>query len=110
MSGEDVYERKLRKLNLENSVVGGLKQSQKLESVDDIPKPTGTPKVETGGLIIPFEKLKIKNLRPEGVDQGSLEIYLSDQEFEGFLKMNRSTFYEQPKWKQLRIKKSAGLF
>jgi len=111
-SGEDIYERKLKQLHLESNVVGGVTHTQKetTNTNDDIPKSTGVPKIETGGLIIPFEKLKIKNLRPQGIDEGSLEVYLSDQEFESVLKMNRSAFYEQPKWKQLRIKKSAGLF
>jgi len=111
-SGEDIYERKLKHLNLEQSVVGGLTSSQKgvTVGVDDMPKSGGTPQVESGGKIFPFEKLKIKNLRPEGLDEGSLEIYLSDEEFEGVFKMKKAQFYEQPKWKQLRIKKSLGLY
>jgi len=111
-SGEDLYDRKLRQLNLESSVVGGLTSTKDhgQDPHEEMPKQeTGAPEVSSGGMVIEFAKLKSK-ARPDGLDTGNLEIYLSDSEFEEVFKMNRAAFYECPKWKQLRLKKSAGLF
>jgi len=112
-SGEDVYDRKLRTLNLTSSVVGGPTLSRDdgpMVNDDFKPKVSGAPSVDNGGQIIEYDKLKTKGLRPPGLDEGTLEIYLSDSEFEGVFKMSRAAFYECPNWKQLRLKKSAGLF
>jgi len=112
-SGEDIYERKLKQLQLQESIVGGFTSSQSETNNDQgtmTPPSHGAPQTETGGLIIPFETLKQKSQRPQGIDEGNMEIYISDQEFEAVFKMTKATYYEQPKWKQLRLKKSAGLF
>ncbi|XP_030630844.1 supervillin a [Chanos chanos] len=54
---------------------------------------------------------------PEGVDPLRLEIYLSDEDFEGggpfgkkALEMTRSEYEALPGWKQVNIKKAKGLF
>ncbi|XP_010902458.2 supervillin isoform X3 [Esox lucius] len=55
------------------------------------------------------EELTAKPL-PEGVDPLRLEIYLSDQDFQGVLEMTRTEFNALPNWKQKNLKKSKGLF
>jgi len=62
-----------------------------------------------GALIFDFDRLKIKPY-PPGVDPERLEDFLSEEEFEKRFKMKRSVFKTFPKWKQLRVKKDAGLF
>uniref|UniRef100_A0AAY4AEX8 HP domain-containing protein n=1 Tax=Denticeps clupeoides TaxID=299321 RepID=A0AAY4AEX8_9TELE len=54
---------------------------------------------------------------PEGVDPLRLEIYLSEEDFEGVgvhgknaLEMTRSEFESLPGWKQVNVKKAKGLF
>ncbi|XP_051968239.1 supervillin-like isoform X2 [Xyrauchen texanus] len=54
---------------------------------------------------------------PEGVDPLRLEIYLSDDDFEGVgasgkkaLEMTRSEYEMLPGWKQVNVKKAKGLF
>lgn len=47
---------------------------------------------------------------PEGVDPLHLEVYLSDKDFQVLLEMTRMEFCALPNWKQLKLKKSKGLF
>uniref|UniRef100_A0A3B4X6I9 Supervillin a n=1 Tax=Seriola lalandi dorsalis TaxID=1841481 RepID=A0A3B4X6I9_SERLL len=54
---------------------------------------------------------------PEGVDPLRLEVYLSDEDFEGVgaygkkaLEMNREEYGGLPVWKQVNLKKAKGLF
>ncbi|XP_033982658.1 supervillin a isoform X7 [Trematomus bernacchii] len=47
---------------------------------------------------------------PEGVDPLRLEVYLSDEDFEKALDMNRMEYGALPGWKQVNVKKSKGLF
>jgi supervillin len=47
---------------------------------------------------------------PDGVDPLRLEFYLTDEEFEEVLGMNREEFANLPPWKQANIKKEVGLF
>uniref|UniRef100_A0A673YHI4 Supervillin n=1 Tax=Salmo trutta TaxID=8032 RepID=A0A673YHI4_SALTR len=47
---------------------------------------------------------------PGGVDPLSLEIYLSDQDFEVTLDMKREEYEGLPGWKQVNLKKAKGLF
>uniref|UniRef100_A0A3Q2QFE0 Supervillin a n=1 Tax=Fundulus heteroclitus TaxID=8078 RepID=A0A3Q2QFE0_FUNHE len=47
---------------------------------------------------------------PEGVDPLHLEIYLSDEDFERALEMSREEYGALPGWKQVKLKKSKGLF
>ncbi|XP_038156695.1 supervillin a [Cyprinodon tularosa] len=54
---------------------------------------------------------------PEGVDPLKLEVYLSDEDFEGAgaygkraLEMSREEYGALPAWKQVKLKKSKGLF
>ncbi|MCI4384422.1 hypothetical protein PGIGA_G00038470 [Pangasianodon gigas] len=54
---------------------------------------------------------------PEGVDPLHLELYLSDEDFEGVgaygkkaLEMNRMEYEALPGWKQVNLKKAKGLF
>ncbi|XP_021176474.2 supervillin a isoform X4 [Fundulus heteroclitus] len=47
---------------------------------------------------------------PEGVDPLHLEIYLSDEDFERALEMSREEYGTLPGWKQVKLKKSKGLF
>ncbi|XP_066519364.1 supervillin a isoform X2 [Hoplias malabaricus] len=64
----------------------------------------------------PLAELQARPL-PEGVDPLRLEIYLSDEDFEGVgaygkkaLEMTRSEYEALPVWKQVNVKKSKGLF
>lgn len=47
---------------------------------------------------------------PEGVDPLKLEAYLEEDEFEDVLGMTKEEFNTLPSWKQVNIKKEAGLF
>uniref|UniRef100_A0A8C9AMV8 Supervillin n=1 Tax=Prolemur simus TaxID=1328070 RepID=A0A8C9AMV8_PROSS len=47
---------------------------------------------------------------PEGVDPLKLELYLTDEDFEFALDMTRDEFGVLPGWKQVNVKKAAGLF
>ncbi|KAM9333016.1 supervillin a isoform 2-T2 [Pholidichthys leucotaenia] len=47
---------------------------------------------------------------PEGVDPLRLEVYLSDEDFEKALEMNREEYGALPGWKQVNLKKAKGLF
>jgi hypothetical protein len=114
-SGEDLYSRKLKLLNLEDSVIGGLTQSQNSIEPDakvqdmEPSKPHGAPSVNTGGVIYELARIRTSP-RPEGVDLNILEVYLTDEDFEKALKMTREAFYKNPLWKQLILKKAVGLF
>jgi len=110
-SGEDLYTRKLHQLHLENSVVGGMSPTAQVErhGDDGMPVKTQNLPIETGGAIHPYSILRSKG-RPEGLNQDFLEAYLNDEEFASVLKMGREEYYLMPKWKQLRLKKSLGLF
>ncbi|XP_029310174.1 supervillin-like isoform X3 [Cottoperca gobio] len=57
----------------------------------------------------PLAQLQARPL-PEGVDPLRLEIYLSDQDFEKALEMNREEYEGLPGWKQVNLKKARGLF
>ncbi|XP_060717028.1 supervillin isoform X2 [Tachysurus vachellii] len=56
-----------------------------------------------------LEELTTRPL-PEGVDPLRLELYLSDEDFQTALEMTREEFSVLPNWKQLKLKKSKGLF
>ncbi|PWA18021.1 hypothetical protein CCH79_00004157, partial [Gambusia affinis] len=47
---------------------------------------------------------------PEGVDPSQREDYLSDEDFENLLGVSRSEFLGMPQWRQIDLKKKAGLF
>ncbi len=47
---------------------------------------------------------------PHGVDGTRLEWYLGEKQFEALFCMNKTSFYELPRWKQARMKKDCGLF
>ena len=47
---------------------------------------------------------------PEGVDPLKIEAYLEEEEFEEVLAMTKEEFYGLPNWKQIDLKKEAGLF
>ncbi|XP_069047346.1 supervillin a isoform X4 [Lepisosteus oculatus] len=64
----------------------------------------------------PLAELQARPL-PEGVDPLKLEIYLSDEDFEGVgasgktaLELTREEFDALPGWKQVNVKKAKGLF
>ncbi|KAM9775332.1 supervillin a isoform X12 [Syngnathus typhle] len=64
----------------------------------------------------PLEDLLARPL-PEGVDPLRLEVYLTDEDFEGVgacgkrgLEMTREEYDSMPAWKQVNLKKSKGLF
>uniref|UniRef100_A0A7N6BJD4 HP domain-containing protein n=1 Tax=Anabas testudineus TaxID=64144 RepID=A0A7N6BJD4_ANATE len=57
----------------------------------------------------PLAQLQARPL-PEGVDPLRLEIYLSDQDFEKALEMEREEYERLPGWKQVNLKKAKGLF
>ncbi|MEQ2202537.1 hypothetical protein XENOCAPTIV_005654 [Xenoophorus captivus] len=47
---------------------------------------------------------------PEGVDPGQREDYLADEDFENLLGVSRAEFLGMPTWRQIDLKKKAGLF
>uniref|UniRef100_A0A668W255 HP domain-containing protein n=1 Tax=Oreochromis aureus TaxID=47969 RepID=A0A668W255_OREAU len=57
----------------------------------------------------PLAQLQARPL-PEGVDPLCLELYLSDQDFEKALEVNREEYERLPGWKQVNLKKAKGLF
>lgn len=56
-----------------------------------------------------WEELQQRPL-PDGVDPAKLEKYLSDSDFEKYLKVSREDFNSAPWWKQIEIRKDRGLF
>ncbi|KAM9712870.1 supervillin a isoform 7-T7 [Menidia menidia] len=66
--------------------------------------------------VYPLAELLARPL-PEGVDPLRLEVYLSDEDFEGVgapsekaLQMSREEYRTLPGWKQVKLKKAKGLF
>jgi len=47
---------------------------------------------------------------PPGVDPSRIEQYLADSEFQERFKMSKSDYALAPRWKQIEMKKEAGLF
>ncbi|CAH1789863.1 unnamed protein product [Owenia fusiformis] len=47
---------------------------------------------------------------PEGIDTGSKEIYLTEEEFQSVFKMSYTDFIAKPQWKQRELKKAVKLF
>jgi len=47
---------------------------------------------------------------PEGVDSTMRELYLGDGEFTTVMGISKNEFVKLPRWKQLNLKKSKGLF
>lgn len=56
-----------------------------------------------------LEELQMRPL-PDGADPSRLEKYLSDQEFQETLGVNKREFMSLPPWKQLQLRKKANLF
>ena len=48
--------------------------------------------------------------KPHELDQGNLESYLDDEEFQKVFKMTKQDFYKKPDWKQVLLKKEKLLF
>lgn len=92
-SNEDPYERKLREAN------GG--KAPALQSA--------SAALADYSKKYSYEDLKNKNI-PSTVDQGNLENYLTDDDFQKVFKMSRKDFDAQPKWKKDGAKKAAKLF
>jgi hypothetical protein len=65
------------------------------------------PEKVADGDIVPYADIKSGKVQ---VPQEKKEAYLSDEEFEKVLGMDRPTFYQQRPWKQKQLKKSKGLF
>jgi len=112
-NGEDLYSRKLKTLNLESSVVGGMNNSnlpQKLSNdiqVTFSPNDTNVP--NTNGIVYPYSVLKQKP-RPKDVVEVYVEAFLSDDDFKKYFRMDKTEFYKMPNWKRLRTKQSSGLY
>jgi len=62
------------------------------------------------GDAISFADLKSGKDLPDNIDKGNKEIYLSDAEFQQYLKMDRGAFTSTPKWKRDKIKKELGIY
>ncbi|KAH7439329.1 hypothetical protein KP509_04G056400 [Ceratopteris richardii] len=63
------------------------------------------------GEYIPYERLKVDSDDPAaGVDPEKRESYLSPDEFMELFGMDSEQFYELPKWKQEKHKKTLNLF
>ncbi|XP_072769541.1 supervillin-like [Nerophis lumbriciformis] len=59
--------------------------------------------------VYPLHHLLARPL-PEGVNPLHLEVYLSDHDFQEGLQMTREDYNHLPEWKQVKVKKSKGLF
>ena len=71
----------------------------------DISEGTGYAKGKTYS----YERL-ISNEVPEDVDPSKKETYLNEAEFEKAFGMDSECFHAIPQWKQVQMKKKAGLF
>ena len=69
----------------------------------------GNTEVEMA-MTFPYEQLTKGNTFPEGVNEAQREKYLSEAEFQQYLKCTREEFQSLPKWKQTKKKKDAELF
>eukprot|EP01126_Amoeba_proteus_P060011 TRINITY_DN789_c0_g1_i2.p1 TRINITY_DN789_c0_g1~~TRINITY_DN789_c0_g1_i2.p1 ORF type:complete len:892 (-),score=219.66 TRINITY_DN789_c0_g1_i2:185-2860(-) len=118
-TGEDLYARKLAQVQKEGGKLLGLTLHPRRPRIVSL-GPTAdekatvsademTKSLNPDGLIVDFDRLRQKPT-PPGVDGAHLEAYLSDEQFDRFLKISRTDFYALPVWKQLRHKKSVGLF
>ena len=54
--------------------------------------------------------LKSEGGVPDDVDAGKKELHLSDEEFQTVLKCTKAEFATKPMWKQVSLKKAAGLY
>jgi len=114
---EDVYSRKLRELDLTSSVVGGHQAvdynagllTRAASEAPKTPVKGVPPGLNPNNLYFSYERLRAKPL-PQGVDGGNIEAFLEADDFVKYVKMTSEEYYKMPKWKQLRIKKEAGLF
>ncbi|KAL0212419.1 hypothetical protein RCL1_006045 [Eukaryota sp. TZLM3-RCL] len=59
---------------------------------------------------IPSHCLQHLRFLPEGFDRSRLESYLDDAKFIQIFSMDKTTFYDLPKWKQMQKKKEMGWF
>jgi len=120
VTGEDIYQRKLQALKVEDGVTFiGLGESTKPRrprvvstcGLDSISSESGdkTHEYNPTGLTFDYDRLKVKP-SPEGVDGAHLEAYLSNEDFATYIKMSREAFYKLPNWQSLRLKKSISLF
>ena len=66
------------------------------------------------GFLNPKDKVftyeEIKGKFPEGIKGNMKEWYMTDEEFEKVMGMNKDKYKELKKWKQEDIKKKVGLF
>eukprot|EP01127_Copromyxa_protea_P006780 TRINITY_DN16767_c0_g1_i1.p1 TRINITY_DN16767_c0_g1~~TRINITY_DN16767_c0_g1_i1.p1 ORF type:complete len:856 (-),score=218.45 TRINITY_DN16767_c0_g1_i1:48-2615(-) len=121
-TGEDLYSRKLAQVHNEGGKLLGpqltAQRRPRIESMGPTAEEKAegtisaddmTKKLNPDGLIVDFDRLKVKPT-PEGVNGANLEAYLSDEQFATFIKLTRAEFYALPQWKQLRHKKAVGLF
>jgi len=112
-TGEDLYSRKLKTLHLENSVIGGVSNTNQPQKVSNDTQVTfssnDTNVPNTNGVVYTYSVLKQKP-RPKDVVEVYIEAYLSDDDFKKYFRMDKTEFYKMPNWKRLRTKQSAGLF
>jgi len=95
-SGGDVYTRKMRQLQLASSGSGKASAKDELQGM-------------TAKSSYTFAELTA-NPKPKGIDVGSLEKYLVDDEFVKVLGVNRAAFDALPAWKKTELKKQKKLF
>ncbi|KAL0334312.1 UNVERIFIED_CONTAM: Villin-2 [Sesamum angustifolium] len=66
---------------------------------------------ESSQSIFSYDQLKAKSDNPvTGIDFKRREAYLSDEEFQSVLGMDKDAFYKLPKWKQDMLKRKVDLF
>jgi len=92
-SNEDAYFRKLRESGIE---VSGLQRAG--DALGEYSKKYS------------LAELQNRSALPSTVDQGHLDEYLSDADFEKVFGMNRLSFNSLPKWKRDTAKKAAKLY
>jgi tetratricopeptide (TPR) repeat protein len=61
-------------------------------------------------IVFPYTELRVPGPYPDVIDSTRREQYLSDKEFIEIIKVDKETFQNFPKWRQIAIKKGTGLF
>ena len=58
----------------------------------------------------PLERLQNPSTLPPTLNMGSLETYLTDEDFKSIFEMAKEQFAQLPAWKKVALKKAQGLF
>ena len=76
---------------------------------------TTTTTTTTNSAVVPIDELRAlrsegPKLAARGIDHEQLQQHLSDDDFAAAFRMGKADFSALPKWRQINLKKEAGLF